>query len=115
MIVKPNMAAIMKQAQKVQEEMQKVQEGLSDIKVEASSGGGMVKVAANCKLEILSISIEPEVYGEEDKEMLEDLVVAAVNQAISSAQQRANEEMEKVTGGLLGGMNMPGGMKFPGM
>ena len=113
--MKPNMAAIMKQAQKVQEEMQKVQEDLVNITVDATSGGGMVKVTANCKLEILSISIEPEVYGEEDKEMLEDLIVAAVNQAITAAQQRASEEMEKVTGGLLGGLNMPGGMKFPGM
>ena len=106
--MKPNMASIMKQAQKVQE-------NLVNITVDAASGGGMVKVTANCKLEILSISIEPEVYGEDDKEMLEDLVAAAVNQAISAAQQKASEEMEKVTGGLLGGMGMPGGMKFPGM
>lgn len=113
--MKPNMAAIMKQAQKVQEEMQKVQNNLENITVEATSGGGMVKVEANCKLQILSIKIEPEVYGEEDKEMLEDLVVAAVNQAIINAQQKANEEMEKVTGGLLGGLNLPGGFKLPGM
>ena len=113
--MKPNMASIMKQAQKVQEEMQRVQENLVNITVEATSGGGMVKVTANCKLEIMSINIEPEIYGEDDKEMLEDLVAAAVNQAIASAQSRANEEMEKVTGGLLGGLNLPGGMKFPGM
>jgi DNA-binding YbaB/EbfC family protein len=109
------MAAIMKQAQKVQEEIKKVQDNLENITVEASSGGGMVKVEANCKLQILSIKIEPEVYGEEDKEMLEDLVIAAVNQAIANAQQKANEEMEKVTGGLLGGLNLPAGLKFPGM
>jgi len=113
--VKPNMAAIMKQAQKVQEEIKKVQDNLENITVEASSGGGMVKAQANCKLQILHIKIEPEVYGEEDKEMLEDLIVAAVNQAIANAQQKANEEMEKVTGGLLGGLNLPGGFKFPGM
>ena len=113
--MKPNMAAIMKQAQKVQEEIKKVQDNLENISVEASSGGGMVKVTANCKLQILNISVEQDVYQEEDKEMLEDLVVAAVNQAITTAQQRANEEMEKVTGGLLGGMNLPGGFKFPGM
>ena len=113
--MKPNMAAIMKQAQKMQEDLQKVQNSLENITVEATSGGGMVKVVANCKLHILSITIEPEVYGEEDKEMLEDLIVAAVNQAIASAQQRANEEMEKVTGGLLGGLNLPGGFKIPGM
>ncbi len=112
--MKPNMAQIMKQAQKMQEEMQKVQDNLEDIRVEAASGGGMVKVEANCKLKILSITIEDEVY-EDDKEMLEDLVIAAVNQAISSAQEKANEEMQKITGGLMGGMNLPGGLKFPGM
>ena len=105
----------MKQAQKMQEEMQKVQDNLENITVEGTAGGGMVKVEANCKNEILSVKIEPEVYGEDDKEMLEDLIAAAVNQAISAAQQRANEEMQKVTGGLMGGMNLPGGMKFPGM
>jgi DNA-binding YbaB/EbfC family protein len=109
------MAALMKQAQKVQEEIKKVQDNLENITVEASSGGGMVKVTANCKLQILSISIEPQIYEEDDKEMMEDLVIAAVNQAITTAQQRANEEMEKVTGGLLGGMNLPGGFKLPGM
>ena len=113
--MKPNMAALMKQAQKVQEEIKKVQDNLENITVEASSGGGMVKVTANCKLQILSISVEPDIYQEEDKEMMEDLVIAAVNQAITTAQQRANEEMEKVTGGLLGGMNLPGGFKLPGM
>ena len=109
------MAALMKQAQKVQEEIKKVQDNLENITVEASSGGGMVKVTANCKLQILSISVESEIYQEDDKEMMEDLVIAAVNQAITSAQNRANEEMEKVTGGLLGGMNLPGGFKLPGM
>ena len=112
--MKPNMAQIMKQAQKMQEEMQKVQDTLENIKVEATSGGGMVKVEANCKLKILSITIEDEIY-EDDKEMLEDLVIAAVNQAISNAQEKANEEMSKITGGLMGGMNLPGGLKLPGM
>jgi nucleoid-associated protein EbfC len=113
--VKPNMAMIMKQAQKMQEEMQKVQDGLENIKVEGSSGGGMVKVEANCKLKILSISVEDELYQDEDREMLEDLIIAAVNQAIGNAQEKANEEMQKVTGGLMGGLNLPGGLKFPGM
>ena len=109
------MSAILKQAQKVQEEMQKAQENLENITVEGSAGGGMVKAVANCKYRIQSISIDPEVIKVDDKEMLEDLVAAAVNQAITAAQQRANEEMEKITGGLLGGMNLPGGMKFPGL
>ena len=113
--MKPNMSQIMKQAQKMQEEMQKVQENLENITVEATAGGGMVKVVANCKFKILSISIEPLVYEEEDKEMLEDLVIAAVNQALENAQDKANEEIQKVTGGLMSGLNLPGGLKFPGM
>ena len=110
-----DMSNLLKQAQKMQEEMAKAQEGLASIIVDATSGGGMVKVKANCKLEIISVSIEKEVIDPEDKEMLEDLVAAAVNQALQSAQQKAQEEMQKVTGGMLGGMNLPGGMKFPGM
>jgi len=110
-----DMSNLLKQAQKMQEEMAKAQEELANITVEATSGGGMVKVKANCKLEILSVSIEKEVVDPDEKEMLEDLVAAAVNQVLQSAQQKAQEEMQKVTGGMLGGMNLPGGMKFPGM
>ncbi|HGY57406.1 MAG TPA: YbaB/EbfC family nucleoid-associated protein [Caldithrix abyssi] len=110
-----NMNDLLKQAQKIQQEMQKAQEGLADIVVEGSSGGGMVKAKANGKLEIISVSIEPEVIDAEDKEMLEDLVAAAVNQAIQNAQARANEEMQKVSGNMLGGLNLPGNFKFPGM
>ena len=86
-----DMSNLLKQAQKMQEEMVKAQEGLSDVIVEATSGGGMVKVKANAKLEILSVSIEKEVVDPEDKEMLEDLVAAAVNQALQMAQQLAQE------------------------
>lgn len=110
-----DMNNLLKQAQKMQEEMLKAQEKLAEIIVEATSGGGMVSVKANCKLEILSIKIEKEVVDPQDKEMLEDLVAAAVNQAIQAAQSKAQEEMQKVTGGMLGGANLPGGMKFPGM
>jgi hypothetical protein len=113
--MKPNMANIMKQAQKMQEEMQNAQKNLENITVEATSGGGMVKVKASCDIKIKSIKIEAEVFNDNDQEMLEDLVVAAVNQAIENAQQKSNEEMQKVTGGMMGGLNLPGGMKFPGM
>ena len=113
--MKPNMANIMKQAQKMQEEMQNAQKNLENITVEATSGGGMVKVVANCNMQIKSIKIEPEVFDDNDQEMLEDLVVAAVNQALTNAQEKSNEEMQKVTGGMMGGLNLPGGMKFPGM
>jgi DNA-binding YbaB/EbfC family protein len=108
-----NMNNLLKQAQKIQKEMQKVQDGLADITVEGSAGGGMVKAVANCKQEIVSISIEPEVIDPEDKEMLEDLIVAAVNQAVKAAQTRSNEEMQKVAGGMLGGL--PGNFNMPGM
>lgn len=110
-----NMNNLLKQAQKMQEEMKNVQEKLSGINVEAASGGGMVKVICNCKLEIQSINIEPEVIDADEKEMLEDLIAAAVNQAVQKAQARANEEMGQVTGGLLGGMNLPGNLNIPGM
>jgi nucleoid-associated protein EbfC len=110
-----NMNSLLKQAQKMQADIQKVQEGLVDIHVEGSAGGGMVKVIANCKLEINSVHIEPQVIDSNDKEMLEDLLAAAVNQAIKAAQDRANEEIQKVTGGMLGGLNLPGNFKLPGM
>lgn len=108
-----DMNNILKQAQKLQGEMKKVQATLASITVEGSAGGGMVKVLANCKLEILSIKIDPEVLKEEDQEMIEDLIVAAVNQAIQNAQKRAEEEMKQVTGGLLG--NLPGNLNIPGL
>ncbi len=75
----------------------------------------MVKVVVNCKQDVLSISIEPEVVDPEDKEMLEDLVTAAVNQALRESQNKANEEMKNLSGGLLGGLNLPGNFKLPGM
>jgi DNA-binding YbaB/EbfC family protein len=109
------MANLMKQAQKMQENLQKAQDELENITVEGSAGGGMVKVKANCKMQILSVSVEEEVYKENDKEMLEDLIVASVNQALTNAQQKANEEMQKVTGGMMSGLNLPGGFKLPGM
>ena len=110
-----DMSNLLKQAQKMQQEMAKAQEGLAAIKVTATSGGGMVSVETNCKLEILSVSIEKEVINAEEKEMLEDLIAAAVNQALEKAQQRAQEEMQKVTGGMLGNLNLPGNFNIPGM
>ena len=104
------MNSIMQQAQKVQSKMERVQKELENLEVEGSSGGGMVIVKANGKQEVLSIKIEPEVISE-DIEMLEDLVLAAVNQALSRAQEEAAEQMKKATGGLMG--NLPGGMKMP--
>lgn len=104
------MNSIMQQAQKVQSKMESIQKELENLEVEGSAGGGMVIVKANGKQEVLSIKIEPEVISE-DIEMLEDLVLAAVNQALSRAQDEAAEQMKKATGGLMG--NLPGGMKMP--
>lgn len=101
-----NMNQLMKQAQKIQSQMQEMQEELSHKTVEASSGGGMVTVIANGKQQILSIKIDPEVVDPEDVEMLEDLILAAVNEAHNRAQEMMTEEMSKITGGL--NMNIPG-------
>ena len=99
-----NFANLMKQAQKIQAKMAELQEELSEKTVEATSGGGMVTVVANGKQEILSIKIDPEVVNGDDIEMLEDLVVAAVNEAKKKAEELMKEEMNKVTGG----MSIPG-------
>ena len=101
---KGGLGQMMKQAQKMQAQILKIQEEMGARSVEASSGGGMVTVTANGKQEILSIRIEPEVVDPEDVEMLQDLVVAAVNEALKKAQEMVAEEMAKVTGG----MQLPG-------
>jgi len=90
----------MKQAQKMQEQMARVQEELANKTVEATAGGGMVTVTANGKQEILAVSIAPEVINPQDSAMLEDLVTAAVNEALRSSRELLQEEMTKITGGL---------------
>jgi nucleoid-associated protein EbfC len=105
----PNMQQIMKQAQKMQEQMDKVQAELENKSVTAEAGGGMVKVIANGKQRVLKIEVEKEVINPDDKEMLEDLMLAAVNQALEKASALAAEDMQKVTGGM-----MPPGLKMPG-
>lgn len=99
---------MMRQAQKLQEEMQRMQEDAKTKTVEASAGGGMVTVVANGGGEIVSIKIEKDVVNPDDVEMLQDLILAAVNEALRRAQQMVNEEMSKLTMGLqipgLGGL-----------
>ena len=95
---------LMKQAQKMQQEMGKIQEESKKKTVEASAGGGMVVVVANGAQEIISIKIEKDVVNPEDIEMLQDLVTAAVNEALRRAQQMVSDDMGK----LAGGMNIPG-------
>ena len=97
---------MMKQLKKVQEKMNKIQEELAQQTVEGSAGGSMVTAVVNGKQELISLKIEKEVVDPEDVEMLQDLIVAAVNQAIKKSQDMMNEEMSKLTGGL--GLNIPG-------
>jgi DNA-binding YbaB/EbfC family protein len=100
------MGNMMKQAQQLQKKMLKLQEELAEKTVETSSGGGMVKVVANGKQQIESIHIEKEVVDPDDVGMLQDLIVAAVNDALAKSQEMSSSEMAKITGGL----NIPGMM-----
>lgn len=100
------MKNLLKQAQKMQSQMARVQEELAAKTVEATVGGGMVTVVANGKQEIVSVTIDPEVAAPDDVEMLQDLVVAAVNEALRRVQEMVAEEMGKITGNL--GINIPG-------
>ncbi|MCF7803395.1 MAG: YbaB/EbfC family nucleoid-associated protein [Candidatus Marinimicrobia bacterium] len=111
-MAKGGMGNLMKQAQKAQQKMAEAQEQLGDITVEGTAGGGMVTVTANGNQEILEVDIEEEVM-EDDVEILEDLIVAAVNQALEKASEAAQEKMNEATGGLLG--NLPKGMNIPGL
>ena len=97
---------IMKQAQKLQSQMAKIQEEMALKTIEGSAGGGMITVVANGKQEIVSVRIDPEVVDPNDIDMLQDLVQAAVNDALKKAQEMVSSEMSKVTGGL--GLNIPG-------
>lgn len=109
---KPNMQQMLKQVQKMQQDMQDAQEQLKNETVEASAGGGMVKVVVSGDLEVRSVAIDPSAVDPEDVEMLSDLVLAATNQALRAAQEMAANRMGAVTGGLdlgnLGGLGLPG-------
>jgi len=91
---------ILKQAQQMQSRISQLQEEMAEKTVEASSGGGMVNLVMNGKQEIVSLRIDPEVVSKEDIEMLQDLIKAAVNEAIRKSQEMMTEEMKKITGGL---------------
>ena len=104
------MGDMLKQAQKLQSKMLKLQEELAEKTVETTAGGGMVKVVANGKQQLVSLQIEKEVVDPEDVEMLEDLILAAIQQARDKAQELAEQEMQKATAGLL-----PPGVGLPGL
>jgi nucleoid-associated protein EbfC len=103
----PNMQQLLKQAQKMQQDMAAAQEALKDETVEASAGGGMVKVVVTGDLDIKSITIDPEAVDPEDVELLQDMVLAAVNEGLRSAQELAASKMGGIAGGL-GGLGLPG-------
>jgi len=106
--MKGDLGKIMKQAQRMQEEMQKSQQRLAEEEVTGESGGGMVKVLMNGKHEVRRVEIDPSLMGD-DKEMLEDLVAAAVN----DAAHRVSEKMQESMSGLTAGLQLPPGMKLP--
>lgn len=98
------MGKMMKQAQKLQAQMLKLQDEMAEKTVETTSGGGMVKVVANGRQQVVSIQIEKEVVDPDDIDMLQDLILAAVNDALLKSQEMVSQEMSKLTGGL----NIPG-------
>ena len=99
-----NMNKLMKQAQQIQAKVTKMQEELEQKTIETSAGGGVVKVVVNGKQELLDIQIDPTAVDPEDVEMLEDLILAAVNEGMRKVADMVNHEMSKITGG----MNIPG-------
>jgi|TARA_B100000809_G_scaffold193338_1_gene192280 hypothetical protein len=104
---KGNMAKMLKQAQDMQKRIESVQAELSDTVIDVDSGGGMVRIKINGKLELLELNIDSEVL-KEDKEIIEDLIISAVNKGISKAQSESQNKMNSVTGGMLSGLNIPG-------
>ena len=105
--MKGGLGGLMKQAQQMQENMKKMQEQLASVEVDGQSGGGMVKVVMTCRNDVKRVLIDPSVM--DDREMLEDLVAAAVNDAIRKAEATSQEKM----GGFTSGLSLPLGMKLP--
>ena len=104
---KGNMSKLLKQAQEMQSQIEEVQNQLSDMTIDADAGGGMVSVKVTGKQEVLELNIEESALSEE-KEMLEDLIISAINKALSKAQAESQNKMNSVTGGMMGGMKIPG-------
>jgi DNA-binding YbaB/EbfC family protein len=106
--MKGGIGNLMKQAQKMQEDMQKAQEEMANIEVTGKSGGDMVTVVMTCRHDVKRISIDDSLLSD-DKDMLEDLVAAAVNDAVRQVEKTSSEKMS----GMTAGLNLPGGMKLP--
>lgn len=110
MLNKAGLAGLMKQAQQMQENMKKAQDELAQVEVTGESGAGMVKVVMTCHHAVKRVSIDDSLLGDaEDKEMLEDLIAAAIN----DAQRKVEETTQQRMAGFSAGMNLPAGMKFP--
>ena len=99
-----NMQEMMKQARKMQEQLAAAQESMKDVTVDASAGGGMVKASVKGDLELVSVTIDPDALDPEDVDLLQDMIVAAVNEAIRGVSEVASKQMSSITGGL----NIPG-------
>ena len=104
-----NFNDMMKKAQEMQKKMQEMQDSLSNLEVEGTSGGGMVKIIMNCKNEVKKIDIDPSIIKQDEKAMMEDLIVAALNDAKSKAEEKTQDKMKELSGGL----GLPPGMKMP--
>ena len=104
-----NFNDMMKKAQEMQKKMQEMQDSLSNLEVEGTSGGGMVKIIMNCKNEVKKINIDPSIIKQDEKAMMEDLIVAALNDAKSKAEEKTQDKMKELSGGL----GLPPGMKMP--
>ena len=109
MFNKGQLAGLMKQAQAMQDNMKKAQDELGNVEVSGESGAGLVRVVMTCKHDVRRVTIDPSLLTE-DKDMLEDLVAAAFNDAVRKAEVTSGEKMGKLTAGMPG---LPGGMKFP--
>ena len=107
MLPKGGINKMIKKAQEMQSQMEKAQAELNSIEIEGQSGGGMVTVTVNGHKELVSLNIDPEILTE-DKEMIEDLILAAVNQGLQNAGKVAEEKMNYITGGLMGKIKFPG-------
>ena len=107
MFNKGNMSKMLKQAQQVQKQMENVQNELEDLKITGESGGGLVNATVNGKMEILNLNLKDEILKEE-KDLIEDLIISAINNALTKAQDESQTRMNSATGGMLSGMKLPG-------
>ena len=107
MFNKSNMSKMLKQAQEVQKKIENIQYELNDLHISGESGGGMVKATVNGKMELLDLNLQDNIL-QEDKDIIEDLIISAVNNAMTKAQEESQNRMNSVTGGMLGNMKIPG-------